>query len=317
MNKRVKSNIFLFAAPMIWGVAFVMQCMVNTDSIGTLTFNAVRFFLGALFLIPVILLLEKEPYDLQKLKKTVIYGVITGVILFVAAEFQMYGISLNKSSGKSGFLTGLYVAIVPFLNFMVYKRRVLKKEWLAAALAVLGLFLLSVSEGFGNINMGDVLVFAGAFFWAMHILAIDSFVEKVSPIKFSCVQFVTCGVLSGIVAVFTEDISVAGISMNIMPILYTGILSIGLGYTFQTLGQRDANPNFASIVLASEGVFAAIAGAVILGEKLTPRGYLGCLLMFLGTVLSQIKFEGEDKKNEKEQDFVYGGEKNQFISKNA
>lgn len=293
MNKRAKSNIFLFGAPMLWGVAFVMQCMVDNDSIGTLTFNSIRFFLGALFLLPVIFLFEKEPYEREKLKKTILYGLITGTILFIAAEFQMYGISLNKSSGKSGFLTGLYIAIVPFLNYVVYKKRVLKQEWLAAVVAVTGLFLLSASDGFDNINVGDVMVFIGAFFWAVHILAIDKFVPLVSPIKYSLVQYITCAALNAVFAVFTEEISVAGIQINIMPILYTGILSIGLGYTFQILGQRDANPNFASIVLASEGVFAAIAGAIILGEKLTARGYVGCLLMFLGTILSQIKLKGE------------------------
>jgi len=291
MNKRIKSNIFLFAAPMIWGVAFVMQCMVDTASVGTLTFNAVRYLLGAATLLPVIALFEKEEYEPIKLKKTVIYGIITGVILFIASWFQMYGISLNKSSGKSGFLTGLYIVIVPFLNLLIYKRKVLLKEWAAALTATAGLFLLSVSDGFDNVSMGDFMVFVSAFFWAAHILAIDKFVDKVSPVKYSCVQFLTCALLNGVFAVFFEDFSVSGLLENWLPILYTGVLSIGLGYTFQILGQRDANPNFASIVLASEGVYAALAGAVILGETMTVKGYTGCVLMFLGTVLSQIKLK--------------------------
>lgn len=291
MNKKIKSSIFLFTAPMIWGVAFVMQCMVDTVSLGTLTFNAVRYLLGAVSLLPVIFFFEKEDYDMQKLKKTVIYGIITGVILFVASEFQMYGISLNKSSGKSGFLTGLYMVIVPFLSLVIYKRRVLLKEWLAAFVATAGLFFLSVSNGFDNVSIGDLMVFVSAFFWALHILAIDNFVDNVSPVKYSCVQFLTCSVLNGVFAVFFEDFSSYGIYANWLPILYTGIFSTGLGYTFQILGQRDANPNFASIVLASEGVYAALAGAVILGERMTLRGYTGCVLMFLGTILSQIKLK--------------------------
>lgn len=291
MNNQIKSTIFLFIAPMIWGVAFVMQCMVDTSALGTLTFNAGRFLLGAISLLPVIFIFEKEPFDGAKFKKTVIYGMITGVILFIASEFQMYGISLNKSSGKSGFLTGLYIVIVPFLNSVVYRKRVLLNEWIAAFAAVAGLFLLSVSDGFQNVNMGDFMVCIGAFFWAVHILAIDKFVTSVSPIKYSFVQYITCAALNALFAVFTEDISVEGIYMNILPILYTGILSIGVGYTFQTLGQRGVNPNFASIILATEGVFAAIAGAIILGEKLTPRGYLGCVTVFLATILSQVQFK--------------------------
>ena len=289
MNKRVKSNIFLFSAPIIWGVAFVMQCMVDTSVLGTLTFNAIRFALGAVVLLPAIFFIEKEPYNAEKLKKTIIFGAITGAIMFVASELQMYGISINKSSGKSGFLTGLYMVIVPFLNFAVYRKNVRIMEWLAAVVATAGLFLLSVPDGFGSVNFGDVMVIACAFFWAVHILAIDKFSASVSPLKFSVVQFATCSLLSGIVAVFTEDFSVSGVYVNFWPILYTGILSTGAGYTFQVLGQRDANPNFASIVLASEGVYAAIAGAIFLGEQLTLKGYAGCALMFLGTILSQVQ----------------------------
>ncbi|MCR4718918.1 MAG: DMT family transporter [Firmicutes bacterium] len=291
MNRKIRSSIFLFTAPMIWGVAFVMQCMVDTVAVGTLTFNAVRYLLGALSLLPIIFFFEKEEYEPQKFRKTIIYGIITGIILFVASEFQMYGISINKSSGKSGFLTGLYMVIVPFLNLLIYKRKVLLKEWAAAIVATTGLFLLSVSEGFSNVSAGDFMVFVSAFFWAAHILAIDNFVDRVSPVKYSCVQFLTCAVLNGIFATFCEDFSVSGLCVNWLPILYTGVLSTGLGYTFQILGQRDANPNFASIVLASEGVYAALAGAVILSEKMTLKGYTGCVLMFLGTILSQVKLK--------------------------
>ena len=304
MNKKVKSGIFLFAAPMIWGVAFVMQKEVDTNVIGTLTFNTARFFLGAITMLPLIFLFEREPHDKEKMKKTVFYGVLTGMVLFVASEFQMYGISLNKSAGKSGFLTGLYMVIVPFLGFFVFKKKILLREWLAAITALFGLFLLSFSDGFGNVNFGDLMVIVSAFFWATHILMIDRFVDKVSPMKYSMVQYLTCTLLNGVTALFCEHISVSGITVTWIPILYTGILSIGLGYTFQILGQKDANPNFASIVLASEGVFAAVAGAVsamvIYGVKLNPfehiRAIVGCALMFLGTVISQIDLK-KDKSS--------------------
>ena len=291
MNNQIKSIIILFTAPMIWGVAFVMQCMVDTAAVGTLTFNAIRFFLGAVSLLPIIFLFEREPNYAEMLKKTVIYGIITGIILFVASGFQMYGISLNKSSGKSGFLTGLYIVIVPFLNLIVYRRRVAFNEWLAAFVAIIGLFLLSVSDGFQNMNMGDVMLCIGAFFWAVHILMIDRCVKQISPIKYSFVQYVTCAVLNGFFATATENISLSGINANIIPILYTGIMSIGIGYTVQSVGQRGVNPNLASIILATEGVFAAIAGALMLGEKMTVRGYVGCIMIFLGMIIAQIKLE--------------------------
>ena len=291
MNKKLKSNIFLFSAPMIWGGAFVAQCMVDVDALGTFAFNAVRFAIGAVFLIPIAILFEKEPHNRDKFKKTVICGAIAGSIVFIVSAFQMYGISINKNSGKSGFLTGLYMVIVPFLNFLFYKKKVRLKEWTAAIIATVGLFLVSVPSGFGSVNFGDVMVLCCAFFSAVHILAIDKFLETVSPIKFSLIQFAACSLLSGICAVFTEDFSVSGVYVNLLPILYTGILSTGVGYTFQVLGQKDANPNFASIVLASEGVYAALAGAVILGETMTLKGYMGCVLMFLGTILSQIELK--------------------------
>ena len=288
MNKKLKSTIFLFAAPMIWGVAFVMQEIVDTDVIGTFTFNTARFFLGAITMLPLILIFEREQRDKQKMKRTVFYGIITGIILFVASEFQMYGITLNNSAGKSGFLTGLYMVIVPFLGFVIFKKKILLREWLAAITALFGLFLLSFSGGFENANFGDLMVITSAFFWAAHIIAIDRFVGKVSPMKYSMVQYLTCTLLNGVTALFCEHISFSGICVTWLPILYTGILSIGLGYTFQILGQKDANPNFASIVLASEGVFAAISAAVIQGVGLKPWEYAGCALMFLGTVISQI-----------------------------
>lgn len=288
MNKKLKSAVFLFAAPMIWGVAFVMQAEVDTAAIGTFTFNSARFLLGALSMIPLVFLFEKEEWDSEKMKRTLIYGLITGTILFIASEFQMYGISLNKNAGKSGFLTGLYMVIVPFLSFLFLKKKILLREWIAALTALFGLFLLSFSDGFLNVNLGDLMVIVSAFFWAAHILVIDKFVDKVSPMKYSMVQYLACTVLNGAAAFFSENITLSGLYLTRVQILYTGIFSIGLGYTFQILGQKDANPNFASIVLASEGVFAVTSAALISHVGLEPWEYAGCALMFLGTVISQL-----------------------------
>ena len=288
MRNNVKSLILLFLAPMIWGFAFVMQCVINTELLGSFTVNAVRFFLGAVTLLPVILIFEREPKNRDKLRKTLAYGALTGTILFVASWLQMYGISLNKSSGKSGFLTGLYIVIVPFLGSIVYKKRVNLTEWLAAAIATVGLFLLSVTDGFGSINIGDVLVFVSAFFWAVHILVLDRLIKDVSPVKFSCMQFFTSSVLNLIFALIFEKITLYGIYVHRIPILYMSVISTGIGFTCQNLGQRDVDPNLASLILSLEGVFSAISGAIFLAEKMTARGYLGCLLMFSGIILSQV-----------------------------
>lgn len=288
MNKQVKSIIILFIAAIVWGFAFSAQVMVDTNVLGNFSFNGVRFILGTVSLVPVVLLFEREKKDIEKLKRTAVCAVIAGTVLFIASALQQYGISINHNAGKAGFITGLYTVLVPIVGWVVLKNKTGVNTWIAAILAVCGLFLLSVGDGFGEINMGDVVVFIGAFFWAGHILVIDKVVDGVSPIKFALLQFFVCGVWNLIFAAFLEDITVSGICATAVPILYTGLMSTGVAYTCQILGQKGMNPNLSAIILSTECVFSAVGGAIVLGESMSAKGYLGCALMFLGIVISQI-----------------------------
>lgn len=285
----VKSIALLFLTAIIWGFAFTAQCMVDTDVLGNFSFNGIRYMLGALSLVPIILLFEREDKDSEKLKRTVSSAIICGVILFVASALQQQGISMNHNSGKAGFITGLYIVLVPFMGRIFLKKETNIFTWIAAAFAVSGLFLLSVGDGFGGINAGDAVVLVGSFFWSAHILTIDKFASDISPIKFSAIQFFVCGTLNLIFAAFSETITLSGVGATLIPILYTGIMSTGVAYTCQTLGQRGCEPNLAAIILSGECVFSAVGGALILHEVMSFKGYLGCVLMFVGILLSQVK----------------------------
>lgn len=289
MNKQVKSTITLLMAAIIWGFAFSAQAMVDTEVLGNFSFNGIRFLLGAASLIPVIMLFEREEKNAAKMKRTIFTAMLAGTILFCASAFQQFGISINHNAGKAGFITGLYTVLVPFLGMIIFKRKTGLNTWIAALLAVSGLFLLSAGDGFDNINFGDVVVLIGSFFWAAHILVIDKFVGEVSPLKFSSIQFAVCGLWNLIFAAFAETITWSGVTATMLPILYTGLMSTGVAYTCQVLGQKDADPNFAAIILSTECVFSAVGGAIILHEVMTTKGYFGCVLMFAGIVLSQLK----------------------------
>lgn len=288
MKNKAISIVFLFTAAVVWGFAFSAQVMVDTDVLGNFSFNGVRFILGALSLIPVVLIFEREDKDIKKLKRTAVAALVAGTVLFIASALQQYGISINHNAGKAGFITGLYTVLVPILGFLILKHKTGVNIWIAVVLAVSGLFLLSAGDGFEEISMGDVVVFIGAFFWAGHILVIDRFVESVSPIKFAHLQFLVCGIWNLIFAAFTETITVHGITSTAIPILYTGIMSTGVAYTCQILGQKGTNPNLSAIILSTECVFSAVGGALVLGETMSEKGYIGCVLVFLGIIVSQL-----------------------------
>lgn len=288
MKISLKSIIMLFTAAIVWGFAFSAQVMVDTDVLGNFSFNGVRFILGSASLIPIVLIFEREKKDPAKLKRTCVAALIAGTVLFIASALQQYGISINHNAGKAGFITGLYTVLVPIIGFLVLKNKAGVNTWIAAALAVYGLFLLSAGDGFDQINMGDVVVFIGAFFWAGHILVIDKLVDNVSPVKFAMLQFFVCGVWNLIVAMLFENITWAGITYTAIPILYTGIMSTGVAYTCQILGQKGTNPNLSAIILSTECVFSAVGGAIVLNETMDAKGYIGCVLVFLGILVSQI-----------------------------
>lgn len=286
MKDKIKSTALLFLTAIIWGFAFVAQ-RVGADYVGAFTFNGIRFLLGAISLIPVILIFEKEKFEKEKFKNTVVIGVLAGVILFIASSLQQFGVVFTGSAGKAGFLTGLYIVLVPLIRFVMGKKTSIL-TFFGAIFAVVGLFFLCMTGDKIAFGIGDVVLIIGAVFWAAHILVIDRFVNIVSALKFSMVQFLTCGILGIVFALFTESIDFSSIKSAGIPILYGGLMSVGVAYTCQILGQKKADPTFASIIFSTESVFSAIGGALILHEMMSGRGYFGCVLIFIGIILSQI-----------------------------
>lgn len=288
-KQELKSNIFLLMTAAIWGFAFVAQ-RVGAQYVGAFTFGGVRFALGSISLVPLLLYNRnksagKEEQS-QEPANVYVAGAITGSILFAAAALQQLGLAYT-TAGKAAFITGLYIVLVPLLGIFL-KQRVQMSTWAGVVLAVFGLYFLSVNEDF-SIAKGDLLVIIGAFFWAFHILAIDHFAKKVDAFQYSFFQFVTCSALSLITALIFEDISLEAISKAIIPLLYGGVLSAGVAYTLQAVGQKHAKPSHAAIILSMETVFAALGGALLLNENLGARGYLGSALMFAGMMVTQIK----------------------------
>lgn len=300
MKVKVQSTVLLFLTAIIWGFAFVAQ-RVGADYVGTFTFNGIRFLLGSFSLIPVILIFEREAADKKKLLKTFYISLAAGTVLFFAASLQQYGVELTGSAGKAGFLTGLYTVLVPVFRFFLGKKTSVL-TFIGAFFAVGGLFFLCMTGNSVSFGKGDIVLIIGAVFWAFHILIIDKFVNDVSPLKFSMMQFFVCGVLSVIGALLTETVEISSVKAAAVPILYGGIMSVGVAYTCQILGQKHSDPTFASIVFSTESVFSAVGGALLLNEIMTGRGYFGCALIFVGIVLSQINFQQiKEKFNKKQQ----------------
>ncbi len=295
--KNFKSLALLLVTAMIWGFAFVAQ-RVGADYVGTFTFTGIRFLLGAASLIPVILVFEKKEaqkeFHNEKQKITLTSGLIAGAVLFIASALQQIGIEITQSAGKASFLTGLYTVIVAVLGIF-FGRKTTANVWMGVFLAVVGMFLVCINEKW-QISFGDLILIMGAFFWAFHILVIDRFVDKIYSLRFACAQFTFCGILGVIIAIFFEEITISGLMGALVPILYGGVLSVGVAYTCQIIGQKNADPTYASIILSTESMFGAIGGAIILNETMLPRGYLGCALIFAGVIVSQLVFKRGLKK---------------------
>ncbi len=290
--KNIKSLSILLLTSIIWGFAFVAQRM-GAEHIGAFTFNGVKFMLGTASLIPVILIFEKREADADvhktKIRSTVLVGMLAGTVLFIASWLQQLGIDITKSAGKGGFITGLYTVLVPLFGIFLGKKTGLN-VWLGAVFAVVGLFLLCITDKW-TLSIGDAVLLIGSVFWAIHILVIDGFGTRIYSLRFAGTQFAVCAVLSVVCALVFEDICFENIKAATVPLLYNGLMSVGVAYTCQIIGQKNADPTFASIILSTESMFAAIGGAVILGETMTSNGYIGCVFIFAGIILSQISFK--------------------------
>lgn len=289
-KEEVKSSALLLLTAAIWGFAFVAQ-RVGMQHVGAFTFNGLRFMLGSISLLPILYFANrksKESYDdkneVSNNRSVIIAGIIAGSVLFFGASLQQVGL-IYTTAGKAGFITGLYIVIVPILGLFL-KQKTNVATWLGVLVAAVGLYFLSVNEGF-YIELGDWLEIIGAVFWAIHILVIDHFTKKVDALKLSFAQYITCSVLSLITAFIFEDINFGVIPQVIIPLLYGGIMSVGVAYTLQVVAQKHAKPSHAAIAMSMESVFASIGGLLLLGEIMPLRGYLGCALMLAGMLLSQ------------------------------
>ncbi len=287
---KLKNSLQLLLAAIIWGVAFVAQS-VGMDYVGGFTFNAARSLIGSAVLLPVIFFMDsrKKKSGEEKKKENprdlILGGISCGIILCLASNFQQFGIKYT-TVGKAGFITACYIVIVPVLGIFLGKKCG-PLIWAAVGLAVAGLYLLCMQEGF-SIGKGDLLVMVCAFLFSLHILVIDYFSPRADGVKMSCIQFLVCGILSGIPALLFEHPHFSQLTAAWMPILYAGVLSCGVAYTLQILGQKDMNPTVASLILSLESCISVLAGWLILGQKLKPREMLGCLVMFAAIILAQL-----------------------------
>ncbi len=282
----LKSSLLLLLTAVIWGVAFVAQS-AGMDYVGPFTFNAVRSIIGGMVLIPCIFLLDhgKPKQNIGSRRDLVIGGICCGVFLAVASSFQQFGIQ-RTSVGKAGFITALYILLVPLLG-LLFRKRVSGKVWLAVGIAVVGMYLLCVTEGF-SIAFGDLLVMVCALLFAIHILVIDYFSPRADGVRLSCIQFFTCGILCSIGMFIFEKPSFQQILTAWMPILYAGVMSCGVAYTCQIIGQRDTDPTVASLILSLESVISVLAGWLLLHQSLSLRELGGCALVFCAILLAQL-----------------------------
>lgn len=292
-SARAKANILLVLTAAIWGFSFVAQ-RVGAEHLGPFAFNAARFALGAVSLLPLIWLFGRRaraaarragaPPPVVDWRAALLPGALAGGVLYVASALQQAGLSWT-TAGKASFITGLYIVIVPILGIAL-RHRTTRATWIGVALALLGLYLLSVTSDFA-FAPGDGLVFISAFFWAGHILVIGAVSLRHDPLVLSAMQFTACSVFSLITALAVENDPFAGLSDALIPVFYGGFFSVGVAYTLQVIAQRHAKPAHAAIILSSESVFGAIGGALLLAESMTARGYAGCALMLAGILVSQ------------------------------
>ena len=317
-DKKMLGNLLLLLTAMIWGTAFVFQ-RVGMDSIEPVTFNAARMALAAAMVgtlafglrlrsskvilsrnaagMPVPGTAGNTPIQAgeRKLQWSRAWkgGICCGLFLTAGSVFQQMGV-VYTTAGKAGFITAMYMLLVPILNFLLFKKKNSWLVWLAVFLGVGGMYLLCVKEDF-SLTRGDILVCICALMFSGHILCCDYFVKLASAIELAAIQFATAAVVSAVIASFTESPNWAGIMAAAVPILYCGVVSGGIGYTLQIVAQKFTVPTIASLLMSLESVFAVIAGALLLGEQMSSREMLGCAVMFAATILVQIPLPGEKK----------------------
>lgn len=292
MKTKVRNSCLLFLTACIWGSSFVAQS-VGMDYIGPYTFNCLRFLIGGLVLLPVIFFSRHRKKDqkdrskdrtLQK-KEMLCGGIVCGVVLCIASTLQQIGI-IYTTAGKAGFLTAMYIVLVPVLGLFL-KRKAGLQLWISVGLALIGLYLLCMKGAF-SLNGGDVLLILCAVGFSVHIMVVDYFSPKLDGMILSCIQFLVAGLVSGIGMLLSEQFDWHMVLLAAKPILYSGVLSCGVGYTLQVIAQKGLNPTVASLLMSLESVVSVIAGFLVLHEVLSGRELLGCVFMFAAVILAQI-----------------------------
>jgi drug/metabolite transporter (DMT)-like permease len=285
-KEALKSDLLLLLTSLIWGFAFVAQRSGMTF-MGPFTFNAVRFLLGGLFVLAISSFWKDRDAFHGDFKKSLVWkgGILTGLMLFLGASLQQVGL-VGATAGKAGFITGLYVVLVPLLGMMI-GRKTSVFNWIGALCALFGLYLLSITIG-SPISFYDFLVFLGAFAWAIHVHLIGYFAPKIGAIRLAIIQFLICGILSLGLALGFEEIVLSNIAAGWLPMVYGSIFSVGLAYTLQVVAQKKADPSHAAIILSMEALFAAIGGWIILNEVMSLKEILGAIVMIVGMLLSQL-----------------------------
>lgn len=303
-TQKLRNCLLLLTAAVIWGMAFVSQ-KAGMDSMGPLTFNGVRSLIGGAVLIPVILILRNRTPKAERkslpLKTTIIGGIACGLALTVASTLQQYGLSMT-TVGKGGFITTLYIILTPILGIFLHKK-VPGAVWVAVVLAVVGMYLLCFTGDSFTISTGDLLVLGCALVFSVHILVIDKYSPLTDGVVLSCIQFFVCGVLSTIAAFIFEEPAWSQIIDGIVPVLYAGVLSSGVGYTLQIVGQKGLDPTVSALILSMESVVAAISGYIAgatgllkTDQTLTPRQIAGCAIVFSAVILVQLPWDKIRKK---------------------
>lgn len=300
MRGQARSNLLLLMTAIIWGSAFIAQSK-GADVIGPFTFNTVRYALAVVALLPVIYIFSRKrnsentvDQDIPKANGTktlIIGGIATGIALFTASSLQQYAMAFTTAA-KAGFITTLYVILVPIVGIFL-KKKIRPIIWFCALLAVIGLYLLSIKPGTFSISRGDFFVLLCALAFTGHILIIDYFSPKTDGVKLSCIQFAVVSIASFVAMMMTETFVLSEVLDAIIPLLYTGVLSSSVGYTCQIIAQKKADPVISSLILSLESVFAAIFGALILHESMSGREITGCAIMFAAIIIAQLP----EKKN--------------------
>ena len=290
-EKALRGSLLLLIGSVIWGAAFAAQ-RAGMDHMPPFAFSGIRMLLGGFVMMPVVRLLDRKPElsaeEAAKRKRDQRKaGLICGLFLFAATSLQQAGL-VSTSAGKAGFLTALYVVLVPLAGLLVFRVHPGRIIWIGVALAVAALYLLCVPAAGFRVEAGDLLLIGCAVCFTGQILGVDRYAPKVNGAALARDEFLVTGILSMIIALCTEKITWEGIGEALIPILYTGIMSSAVGYSLQIFGQRDVNPTVASLLMCLESVFAVITGAVLLGETMTSREILGSLLMFAAVILAQL-----------------------------